>query len=70
MVKQCGGTIQSDVDMRLYSAIDKSFWSCLFETVRLDIPYEQALKYVSILDDFHEAGWDKILLIPENYDSV
>ena len=64
-VNECGGFLQEDIDMRLYSAIDKSFWNCLFETVRLDIPYEQALKYVAMLDDFYETGWHKILLNPD-----
>ena len=57
--------VRKDVDMRLYSAIDKSFWNCLFETVRLDIPYEQALIYVAVLDDFYETGWEKILFNPD-----
>ena len=60
-LKDCGNIPHSDIDLRLYSAIDKSFWNCLFETVRLDIPYEQALKYVAVLDEFYEAGWRKIL---------
>ena len=60
-LKDCGNIPHSDIDLRLYSAIDKSFWNCLFETVRLDIPYEEALKYVAVLDEFYEAGWRKIL---------
>jgi len=60
-LKGCGNIPHSDIDLRLYSAIDKSFWNCLFETVRLDIPYEKALKYVAVLDEFYEAGWRKIL---------
>ena len=60
-LKDCGNILHSDIDLRLYSAIDKSFWNCLFETVRLDIPYEKALKYVAVLDEFYEAGWRKIL---------
>ena len=60
-LKDFGGVVYSGIDLRLYSAIDKSFWNCLFETVRLDIPYEQALKYVALLDEFYEAGWRKIL---------
>ncbi len=60
-LKDFGGVLHSDIDLRLYSAIDKSFWNCLFETVRLDIPYEGALKYVALLDEFYEAGWRKIL---------
>ena len=60
-LKDCGGVLRPGIDLRLYSAIDKSFWNCLFETVRLDIPYEGALKYVALLDDFYEAGWRKIL---------
>ena len=60
-LKEFGGVLRSGIDMRLYSAIDKSFWNCLFETVRLDIPYEQALEYVGVLDSFYEAGWRKIL---------
>ena len=60
-LKDCGGVLRPGIDLRLYSAIDKSFWSCLFETVRLDIPYEGALKYVALLDEFYEAGWHKIL---------
>ena len=66
-VESCGGFLQKDIDFRLYSAIDKSFWTCLFETVKLDIPYEQALKYVAMLDDFYETGWQKILLHPNDY---
>lgn len=61
----CCDSLRKDIDIRLYSAIDKSFWNCLFETVRLDIPYEQALLYVAILDDFHETGWEKIILNPD-----
>jgi len=66
MVKICGGLLRTnkELDARLYSAIDKSFWNCLFETVRLDIPYEQALTYVAVLDDFYETGWQKIALNP------
>ena len=60
-LKECGGVLRPGIDLRLYSAIDKSFWNCLFETVRLDIPYEGALKYVALLDEFYEAGWYKIL---------
>ncbi len=60
-LKDCGGVLRPGIDLRLYSAIDKSFWNCLFETVRLDIPYEGALKYVTLLDEFYEAGWRKIL---------
>ena len=60
-LKDFGGVVYSGIDLRLYSAIDKSFWNCLFETVRLDIPYEEALKYVALLDEFYEAGWRKIL---------
>ena len=60
-LKDCGGVLRPGIDLRLYSAIDKSFWNCLFETVRLDIPYEGALKYVAVLDEFYEAGWWKIL---------
>ncbi|WP_038081978.1 TetR/AcrR family transcriptional regulator [Treponema socranskii] len=60
-LKDCGGVLRPGIDLRLYSAIDKSFWNCLFETVRLDIPYEGALKYVALLDEFYEAGWYKIL---------
>ena len=60
-LKDCGGVLRPGIDLRLYSAIDKSFWNCLFETVRLDIPYEGALKYVAVLDEFYEAGWRKIL---------
>ena len=60
-LKYCGGVLRPGIDLRLYSAIDKSFWNCLFETVRLDIPYEGALKYVALLDEFYEAGWYKIL---------
>ena len=60
-LKDRGNIPHSDIDLRLYSAIDKSFWNCLFETVRLDIPYEKALKYVAVLDEFYEAGWRKIL---------
>ena len=60
-LKDFGGILHSGIDLRLYSAIDKSFWNCLFETVRLDIPYEKALKYVAVLDEFYEAGWRKIL---------
>ncbi|MGI5055692.1 TetR/AcrR family transcriptional regulator [Treponema socranskii] len=59
--KEFGGVLRSGIDLRLYSAIDKSFWSCLFETVRLDVPYEEALNYVALLDEFYEAGWRKIL---------
>jgi len=59
--KQYGGVLRPGIDLRLYSAIDKNFWNCLFETVRLDIPYEEALKYVAVLDEFYEAGWRKIL---------
>lgn len=66
-IESSGGFLQKDIDFRLYSAIDKSFWTCLFETVRLDIPYEQALKYVVMLDDFYETGWQKILLHPNDY---
>lgn len=61
MVKTQAGTAHNMLDLRLYSAIDKSFWNCLFEPVRLDIPYEQALEYVAVLDDFYETGWQKIL---------
>ena len=60
-LKDCGGVLRPGIDLRLYSAVDKSFWNCLFETVRLDIPYEGALKYVALLDEFYEAGWRKIL---------
>ena len=60
-LKDCGGVLRPGIDLRLYSAIDKSFWNCLFETVRLDIPYEGALKYAAVLDEFYEAGWRKIL---------
>ena len=60
-LKDCGGVLRPGIDLRLYSAIDKSFWNCLFETVRLDIPYEGALKYVALLDEFYAAGWRKIL---------
>ena len=60
-LKECGGVLRPGIDLRLYSAIDKSFWNCLFETVRLDIPYEGALTYVALLDEFYEAGWYKIL---------
>lgn len=60
-LKDCGGVLRPGIDLRLYSAVDKSFWNCLFETVRLDIPYEGALKYVALLDAFYEAGWRKIL---------
>ena len=60
-LKDCGGVLRPGIDLRLYSAIDKSFWNCLFETVRLDIPYEGALTYVALLDEFYEAGWYKIL---------
>lgn len=60
-LKEFGGVLRSGIDLRLYSAIDKSFWNCLFETVRLDIPYEEALRYVALLDEFYEAGWRKIL---------
>lgn len=60
-VQWCGECLlQKDIDIRLYSVIDRSFWDCLFETVRLDIPYEQAIKYVAVLDDFYETGWQKI----------
>ena len=61
VLKDFGGVLHSGIDLRLYSAVDKSFWNCLFETVRLDIPYEGALKYVALLDEFYEAGWRKIL---------
>ena len=60
-LKDRGNIPHSDIDLRLYSAIDKSFWNCLFETIRLDIPYEGALTYVALLDEFYEAGWRKIL---------
>ena len=60
-LKDSSSVLHSGIDLRLYSAIDKSFWNCLFETVRLDIPYEKALKYVALLDEFYEAGWHKIL---------
>ena len=60
-LKDCGGVLRPGIDLRLYSAVDKSFWNCLFETVRLDIPYEGALRYVALLDEFYEAGWRKIL---------
>ena len=66
-IENNGGFLQKDIDFCLYSAIDKSFWTCLFEIVRLDIPYEQALKYVVMLDDFYETGWQKILLHPNDY---
>jgi len=63
-INNCDVFLPEDIDIRLYSAIDKSFWNCLFETVRLDIPYEQAVKYTAILDDFYETGWIKILCTP------
>nr|WP_314995318.1 TetR/AcrR family transcriptional regulator [uncultured Treponema sp.] len=66
LAKNHGGALNNMLDIRLYSAIDKSFWHCLFETVRLDIPYEQALEYVAVLDDFYETGWQRIL---GNYES-
>ena len=67
MCKDSNLFVNQDIDWRLYSVIDKSFWACLFETVKLDIPYEQALKYVALLDDFYETGWRKIILKPEDY---
>ena len=35
-LKDCGGVLRPGIDLRLYSAIDKSFWNCLFEAVRLE----------------------------------
>ncbi|MGP1577646.1 MAG: TetR/AcrR family transcriptional regulator [Treponema sp.] len=54
------------IDIELISIIDKTFWECLFQTIRLNIPYEKAQRYVLILDDFYEAGWKKIFQSPES----
>ena len=53
------------VDIDLFVTIDKTFWECLFETVRRNISYERAQDYVLILDDFYEAGWYKIFFDPD-----
>ena len=56
------------VDLELFIIIDGGFWECLFKIIRQDVPYEQAKRYVLILDDFYEAGWRKIFYEPaESY---
>lgn len=52
------------IDVELFITIDKTFWECLFTTIRRNLPYEKARRYVLILDDFYEAGWKKIFLDP------
>ncbi|UTC76630.1 TetR/AcrR family transcriptional regulator [Treponema sp. OMZ 799] len=59
---------RTHVDIELFNTIDRSFWECLFRTIKMDTPYEKAQRYVLILDDFYEAGWQKICYDPaESY---
>ena len=49
------------VDPVLEHMLVSGLFSAFFEVIIHDIPYENAVKYLHELRDFHTAGWQKIM---------
>lgn len=61
-LKKWGYNVQA-IDGELIHMIASGEFSGIFETIVHDIPKEKAVEYIFQLENFHSAGWSKILNI-------
>jgi len=52
-----------EIDPLLSHMITSGFFSSFFEIVRHNVPHDEAVWYVSSLQAFNKAGWEKLLRI-------
>lgn len=60
------GVPVKDMDDTLIHILSSMLFNGMFETVRHDMPMEEAFSYMEVLREFYSTGWFKILGISES----